>query len=101
MEGECRDRSVQTTLSFAVAAVSITTDWIFATLPIFLLWNVQLDWRVKGSVVGMLGLGVLYVPHKFTSPFQFQHQLTRSQCIHRPHCAPEVPHRPQRPNPPH
>jgi hypothetical protein len=62
IEGECRHRAIQTTLSFAVAAVSIATDWIFATLPIFLLWNVQLDWRVKGSVVGMLGLGVLYVP---------------------------------------
>jgi hypothetical protein len=59
MDGECRHRSIQTTLSFAVAVVSILTDWIFATLPIFLLWNVQLDWRVKSSVVGMLGLGVL------------------------------------------
>lgn len=46
-------------LSYAVAVVSISTDWIFATLPIFLLWDVQLDWRVKGSVMAMLGLGIL------------------------------------------
>ncbi|KAI1672271.1 hypothetical protein Ptr902_05039 [Pyrenophora tritici-repentis] len=58
MEGECNDRNIQTVLSYAVAVVSISTDWIFATLPIFLLWNVQLDWRVKGSVMLMLGLGV-------------------------------------------
>ncbi|KAE8838611.1 hypothetical protein PTNB73_03371 [Pyrenophora teres f. teres] len=58
MDGECNDRSIQTVLSYAVAVVSISTDWIFATLPIFLLWNVQLDWRVKGSVMLMLGLGV-------------------------------------------
>ncbi|RMZ73867.1 cation-transporting atpase 4 [Pyrenophora seminiperda CCB06] len=57
-KGECNDRRIQTVLSFAVAVVSISTDWIFATLPIFLLWNVQLDWRVKGSVMAMLGLGV-------------------------------------------
>jgi hypothetical protein len=42
-----------------VAVVSILSDWIFAVLPIFLLWNVQLDWRVKLSVMGMLGLGIL------------------------------------------
>jgi len=59
MDGECNDRRIQTVLSYAVAVVSISTDWIFATLPIFLLWNVQLDWRVKGSVMAMLGLGVL------------------------------------------
>ena len=59
MEGICQDRSIQTSLSYAVAVVSISTDWIFAALPIFLLWNVQLDWRVKGSVMGMLGLGIL------------------------------------------
>lgn len=60
MPGTCHDRSVQTALSYAVAVVSITSDWIFAILPIFLLWNVQLDWRVKCSVIGMLGLGILY-----------------------------------------
>ncbi|EUC46767.1 hypothetical protein COCMIDRAFT_25245 [Bipolaris oryzae ATCC 44560] len=58
VEGYCRERSTQTILSYAVAAVSISTDWIFATLPIFLLWDVQLDWRVKGGVMGMLGLGI-------------------------------------------
>ncbi|EUC34864.1 hypothetical protein COCCADRAFT_25096 [Bipolaris zeicola 26-R-13] len=58
VEGYCRERSTQTILSYAVAVVSISTDWIFATLPIFLLWDVQLDWRVKGGVMAMLGLGI-------------------------------------------
>jgi len=61
MEGTCNGSSIQTTLSYAVAVVSILSDWIFAILPIFLLWNIQLDWRVKCSVIGMLGMGVLYV----------------------------------------
>ncbi|RYN30192.1 hypothetical protein AA0113_g9186 [Alternaria arborescens] len=58
MPGACKERTIQTALSYAVAVVSISTDWIFATLPIFLLWDVQLDWRVKSSVIAMLGLGV-------------------------------------------
>lgn len=59
MDGACQPREIQTALSFAVAAVSISTDWIFAALPVFLLWNVQMDIRVKLSVIVMLGLGVL------------------------------------------
>ncbi|PSN73342.1 hypothetical protein BS50DRAFT_629381 [Corynespora cassiicola Philippines] len=58
IEGSCQPREIQTALSFVVAAVSITTDWIFAILPAFLLWDVQMDPRVKLSVVGLLGLGV-------------------------------------------
>lgn len=58
MDGACQPRSIQTALSFLVAAVSISTDWIFAVLPIFLLWNVQIDKRVKLSVVGLLSLGI-------------------------------------------
>lgn len=61
MPGRCQDRSIQTLLLYAVAFVAISTDWVFAILPIFLLWNVQLNWRVKGPVIIMLGLGILYV----------------------------------------
>ncbi|KAF1969129.1 hypothetical protein BU23DRAFT_653869 [Bimuria novae-zelandiae CBS 107.79] len=58
VRGSCQPREIQTALSFAVAAVSIFTDWTFASLPVFLLWNVQMDPRVKFSVMIMLGLGV-------------------------------------------
>ncbi|KAF2642060.1 hypothetical protein P280DRAFT_291762 [Massarina eburnea CBS 473.64] len=58
IDGHCKAREIQTILSFTVAAVSITTDWIFAILPMFLLWNIQMDPHVKVSVVGLLGLGV-------------------------------------------
>ena len=59
LPGECKPREIQTGLSFAVAALSIITDWTFAILPICLLWHVQMDPRVKLSVVIMLGLGIL------------------------------------------
>lgn len=59
MEGSCKAREIQTALSFLVAAVSITTDWIFAILPIALIWRLQMATRVKASVAGLLGLGFL------------------------------------------
>ncbi|KAH7312719.1 hypothetical protein B0I35DRAFT_356341 [Stachybotrys elegans] len=57
LEGTCQPREIQTALSFLVAAVSITTDWIFAVLPIALVWRLQMPMRVKASVAGLLGLG--------------------------------------------
>lgn len=59
MAGECKPREIQTALSFLVAAVSITTDWIFAFLPFALLYKLQMAKRVKASVIGLLGLGFL------------------------------------------
>ncbi|KAK7931815.1 hypothetical protein PG985_002527 [Apiospora marii] len=58
IEGTCQPREIQTVLSFLVAAVSITTDWIFATLPFALIWKLQMGSRVKASVIGLLGLGI-------------------------------------------
>ncbi|KAK6850723.1 hypothetical protein PG989_014991 [Apiospora arundinis] len=58
LEGACKPREIQTVLSFLVAAVSITTDWIFATLPFALIWKLQMGSRVKASVIGLLGLGI-------------------------------------------
>ncbi|KAK7943118.1 uncharacterized protein PG986_012231 [Apiospora aurea] len=57
-EGTCQPREIQTALSFLVAAVSITTDWIFALLPFALIWKLQMGTRVKASVIGLLGLGI-------------------------------------------
>ncbi|KAK8069406.1 hypothetical protein PG994_006022 [Apiospora phragmitis] len=56
--GRMQTREIQTALSFLVAAVSITTDWIFAMLPFALIWKLQMGARVKASVIGLLGLGI-------------------------------------------
>lgn len=58
MAGTCQPRTVQTALSYLVAAVSILTDWTFALLPMLLLWNVQLKPGIKVSVILLLSLGV-------------------------------------------
>ena len=42
------------------SAVSVLTDLVFALLPIPILWTVQLNWRVKSIVAGILSLGILY-----------------------------------------
>ncbi|KAK6213319.1 hypothetical protein QIS74_09321 [Colletotrichum tabaci] len=58
IEGTCQAREIQTALSFLVAAVSISTDWIFAIMPFALIWKLQMASKVKASVIGLLGLGI-------------------------------------------
>ncbi|RYN61063.1 hypothetical protein AA0114_g858 [Alternaria tenuissima] len=56
--GSCKAQSNITGFSFALSAVSIFSDWFCAIIPIPLLWNVQIDFRVKISIIALLGLGI-------------------------------------------
>ncbi|KAF2469635.1 uncharacterized protein BDR25DRAFT_371641 [Lindgomyces ingoldianus] len=58
-KGTCAPTSVITGVSYFISAVSILTDWTCAILPAFILWGVQLKWRVKASVGVVLALGVV------------------------------------------
>ncbi|OJD29105.1 cation-transporting atpase 4 [Diplodia corticola] len=57
--GTCIDTKVITNSSYFLSACSIITDWSCAILPAFILWNVQLRFRIKASVVVILALGVV------------------------------------------
>jgi rhodopsin domain-containing protein len=50
-------RHVKSVLS--TPGVSALTDLLFALLPIPMLWKVQLNWKVKTAVAGVLSLGIL------------------------------------------
>lgn len=57
--GTCMNASYLVTSSLVNAGFSITADFILAVLPIPMLWNVQMNWRVKSAVMGILSLGFL------------------------------------------
>lgn len=46
-------------VAFLNSSIAVLTDVIFALLPVPMLWNVQMNWRVKTAVAGILSLGVL------------------------------------------
>ncbi|KAF2999757.1 hypothetical protein E8E13_005049 [Curvularia kusanoi] len=56
--GECINRKYLAAMSTTLAAVSIATDWYMALIPIPLMWNLQMERRIKLSIGGLLGLGV-------------------------------------------
>lgn len=55
--GKCAAGSVITNVSYFISAVSILTDWTCAILPAIILWDVQLQFRIKLPVMIILGLG--------------------------------------------
>ncbi|KAI0190360.1 hypothetical protein EV127DRAFT_89557 [Xylaria flabelliformis] len=54
-KGECVAPHVITDIAYAFSAADIASNWLYATLPIIMLWNVQLSLRVKLSVILLLG----------------------------------------------
>ncbi|RDI83214.1 hypothetical protein Vi05172_g6947 [Venturia inaequalis] len=56
---KCVRKSVELGLAYEQAAVTTITDFVFALLPLPLLWNVSMDRRSKTLVGCILGLGTL------------------------------------------
>ncbi|KAK8160092.1 hypothetical protein BC567DRAFT_152063, partial [Phyllosticta citribraziliensis] len=58
-KGRCQGPNTLLTASYVLSATSISSDWICAVMPIFLLWRVRLMKGVKVSLVLVLALGAL------------------------------------------
>ncbi|KAK4164117.1 hypothetical protein QBC43DRAFT_289350 [Cladorrhinum sp. PSN259] len=56
--GKCMPAAHLKFAAFFNSSVAVLTDVIFALLPIPMLWNVQMNWRVKSAVAAILSLGI-------------------------------------------
>ncbi|KAL2208405.1 integral membrane protein [Sarocladium strictum] len=56
--GKCIPASHLKFAAFFNSSVAVVTDFIFALLPIPMLWRVQLNWKVKTALAGVLSLGI-------------------------------------------
>lgn len=59
LEGKCAPRWLNLLFLYMHAAVTTITDWIFATLPVCILWDSTMDIRSRLSVGFILALGAL------------------------------------------
>lgn len=57
LTGHCQPASVQLGMAYTHAAVQAFTDWSFASLPVVIMWNANMDRRSKVSVAFILMLG--------------------------------------------
>jgi hypothetical protein len=58
-QGTCLSSDVLANVTYAHAAMSAVTDWVFGILPISFVWNLKMDPRTKLSVILILSLGFL------------------------------------------
>ena len=59
--GTCVPGDSLVSAGYAFSVLSVLSDWLFALLPIPMLWNVKMDLHTKIAVVVVLSLGILYV----------------------------------------
>jgi hypothetical protein len=47
--------------AYSISVMSISTDWLYALLPIPMIWSVQMTKQAKATVAFILSLGILCV----------------------------------------
>jgi hypothetical protein len=61
--GTCVSGDSLVSAGYALSVLSVLSDWLYALLPIPMLWNVKMNLHTKIVVVIVLSLGILYVMH--------------------------------------
>lgn len=60
--GQCMSIEVIVALGYVYSAFSIISDFTFAILPVFLVWNLQLNTKTKWALIPLLTMGCMCVP---------------------------------------
>ncbi|PHH52524.1 hypothetical protein CFIMG_002924RAa [Ceratocystis fimbriata CBS 114723] len=55
---KCIDSNQVVNAAYSVSAMTIVTDWLYAILPVPMLWDVKMNTQTKVTVILVLGLGV-------------------------------------------
>ena len=60
-DGECISMEIIIGLGYLYSVFSIISDFTFALIPAFLVWNLQLNRRTKMALIPLLTMGCMYV----------------------------------------
>jgi len=55
----CLDTKYTTGATYAVSSITAIADWTFGILPIFFVWNLNLDRKAKAYVAGILAFAAM------------------------------------------
>ncbi|KAL2061868.1 hypothetical protein VTL71DRAFT_7246 [Oculimacula yallundae] len=58
-KGSCIDPVITVDATYGYSAISCWADWTMAILPVFLIWNLQMNIRTKISVAMILSMGAI------------------------------------------
>jgi hypothetical protein len=57
--GQCVDVNIIIALTFLYSAVSVISDFTFATLPVFLIWGLNMSVRTRVLLIPILGMACM------------------------------------------
>ena len=66
---KCVSGSSFVAAAYSISVMTIISDWLYALLPIPMLWSVQMNVQTKATVAFILSLGILYVSQSPLSMF--------------------------------
>lgn len=88
VNGWCAPAQIITGLSYLVSVMSVITDWTCSLLPCVVVWNLQMQPRLKASVCAVLALGLVASAATIVRlPYlQFYNVKTNYLCTFAPMC---------------
>ncbi|CAJ0554201.1 Ff.00g127130.m01.CDS01 [Fusarium sp. VM40] len=57
-EGKCVSADQIVSAAYAISVMTVVSDWLYALLPIPMLWSVKMTKQAKATVIVILGLGI-------------------------------------------
>ncbi|KAF4973596.1 hypothetical protein FZEAL_9274 [Fusarium zealandicum] len=57
-DGKCVSADQIVAAAYAISVMTILSDWLYALLPIPMLWSVKMTNQAKATVIAILGLGI-------------------------------------------
>lgn len=69
--GHCMDLDSIINVAYVYSVTATCCDFTLGLLPVFLVWNLQMNVRTKGALAGILGMGCVYVMFPFSSTLSF------------------------------
>ncbi|KAH7176041.1 hypothetical protein EDB81DRAFT_674596 [Dactylonectria macrodidyma] len=80
--GKCASTSVTINASYFISATYILTDFSCVVLPIGLLWNLHLSWKIKAPVVCILSFGALASAATIVRIIYFRNYSNKTNYLH-------------------
>lgn len=65
--GTCFSTKLVLASTYTHTTLISSSDFIFAAMPIFLVWNLQMNLYMKLSVAGLMSLGAMFVLHSLSN----------------------------------
>ena len=56
---QCVSSEAVVSAAYSISVMTILSDWLYALLPVPMVWNVKMSKQAKATVIVILGLGVL------------------------------------------